>query len=93
MIVEAGQAIASFSSRDWIGGVDVPTAVLVTEFDSVVPPRRQHALAAAIPGPSCIPCAATTACAPLDPDEFVPVLEQACTEVIEKARVRKRRAG
>ena len=93
MIVEAGQAIASFSSRGWIGGVDVPTAVLVTEFDSVVPPRRQHALAAAIPGAVVHPVRGDHGVCALDPDEFVPVLEQACAEVSEKARVRKRQAG
>ncbi len=93
MIVEAGQAIATFSSRDWIGGVDVPTAVLVTEFDSVVPPRRQHALAAAIPGAVTHPVRGDHGVCAMDPDAFVPVLVQACAEVIEKAQVRERRAG
>ena len=35
--------------------VDVPTAVVVTERDSVVPPRRQQRLAAAIPGATVYP--------------------------------------
>ncbi len=93
MIVEAGQAIASFSSREWIGQVDVPTAVLVTEFDSVVPPRRQHALAAAIPGAVVYPVRGDHGVCALDPDEFVPVLDQACAEVIERAQRPGRRAG
>ncbi len=50
MVVEAGQALGNFSSRDWIGSVDVPCAVVVTEADTVVPPYRQHRLADAIPG-------------------------------------------
>ena len=93
MIVEAGQALASFSSREWIGGVDVPTAVLVSEFDSVVPPRRQHALAAAIEGTVVHPVAGDHGVCALDPDAFVPVLDQACAQVIEQAQARPRRAG
>ena len=64
MIVEAGQAIASFSSRDWIGEVDVPTAVLVSEYDNIVPPD----VSTPWPPPSTVPwstrSAATTASAP-----------------------------
>ena len=93
MIVEAGQALATFSSRDWISGVDVPTAVLVTEFDSVVPPRRQHALAAAIEGAVVHPVRGDHGVCALDPEAFVPVLDQACAQVIEQSQARPRRAG
>jgi 3-oxoadipate enol-lactonase len=93
MIVEAGQALATFSSRAWIGGVDVPTAVLVSEFDSVVPPRRQHALAAAIKGAVVHPVRGDHGVCALDPEAFVPVLDQACAQVIEQAQARPRRAG
>jgi len=41
MILEAGKAIGSFSSSDWISQVDVPTSVIVTTDDAVVPVRRQ----------------------------------------------------
>ena len=44
-IVEAGRAIGRFDSRRWVGDVSVPTAVVVTEDDDVVPVRRQLALA------------------------------------------------
>ena len=40
-VLEAGRAIGSFSSREWIGDVDVPTSVLITMRDRVVPVRRQ----------------------------------------------------
>ena len=33
MVLEAGTAIGTFSSRRWIGGVDVPTTVLITTKD------------------------------------------------------------
>jgi pimeloyl-ACP methyl ester carboxylesterase len=46
----ASSAVYRFSSQDWAGGIDVPTAVVVPSRDRVVPPGRQHRLAAAIPG-------------------------------------------
>jgi 3-oxoadipate enol-lactonase len=48
--ISAIQAASAFSSLDWIGGVDVPAAVIVTARDHVVPAHRQRALAQAIPG-------------------------------------------
>jgi 3-oxoadipate enol-lactonase len=41
MVLEAGRAIGEFSSSDWIHEVDVPTSVVVTMRDQVVPLRRQ----------------------------------------------------
>lgn len=49
-LMEAGQAIGSYSARRWIGEIDVPTTVLVTTRDRAVRPEAQHAMAAAIPG-------------------------------------------
>lgn len=43
-------ALARFSSRSWIAGVDVPTAVVATSRDVLVPTGRQLSMAAAIPG-------------------------------------------
>jgi pimeloyl-ACP methyl ester carboxylesterase len=48
-IVQATQAVTSYSSHDWIGSVDVPTAVVVTTLDELVPAPRQRKLAASIP--------------------------------------------
>ena len=48
-------ALGRFSSGAWIGGVDVPTAVVVTSRDVLVPTDRQLALAAAIPGAHVVP--------------------------------------
>ena len=45
MLLEAGQAIATFSSRHWVHGIDVPTTVLVTTRDSAVLPAGQFRLA------------------------------------------------
>jgi pimeloyl-ACP methyl ester carboxylesterase len=48
--LEAIQAVSDFTSHDWASSIDVPTAVIVPTRDRVVPPVRQHKLAAAIPG-------------------------------------------
>jgi pimeloyl-ACP methyl ester carboxylesterase len=45
---EAGRALAAFDARPFAESVDVPTAVVVTTRDSLVPPERQRALAAAL---------------------------------------------
>jgi pimeloyl-ACP methyl ester carboxylesterase len=50
----AMQAVCHFSSHRWIAGVDVPSAVLVTRHDRVVPPSRQMRLARALPGAAVI---------------------------------------
>ena len=49
-VMEAGQAIGSYNARRWIGDIDVPTAVLVTQRDRAIDPTEQLKMAAAIPG-------------------------------------------
>jgi 3-oxoadipate enol-lactonase len=84
-LAEAGRALARFTSREWIGEVDVPTAVVVTERDLVVHPRRQHNLAAAIPGAVAFPVAVGHDGAVSSPGLFVPALVDACDEVARRA--------
>jgi dienelactone hydrolase len=50
----AVQAACGFTSHAWIGSVDIPTAVVVTRDDQVVPARRQHKLARAVPNSTLI---------------------------------------
>jgi pimeloyl-ACP methyl ester carboxylesterase len=50
--VSAIWAVCEFRSASWISQVDVPTAVVVTARDHIVPPSRQLELARAIPGAS-----------------------------------------
>lgn len=52
--LSAIQAVVSFTSHSWITSVDVPTAVVVTRDDRVVPARRQRKLANAVPGSTVI---------------------------------------
>ena len=53
-LLEAGQAIGSYSARRWIGEVDVPTTVMVTTRDRAVRPDAQRRLATAIDGAEVI---------------------------------------
>lgn len=48
-VLAAAAALGRFSSRDWVGSLDVPAIVVVHERDRAVPPHRQQKLAAAIP--------------------------------------------
>ena len=63
-MMAAAAALGRFSSREWIGEVDVPTAVVVTLRDSLVPPHRQRKLAEAIPAPPSTPSTPTMAPVP-----------------------------
>jgi 3-oxoadipate enol-lactonase len=44
-IAEAGREIGRFDSREWVGELTVPAAVIVTAVDLLVPPARQRELA------------------------------------------------
>jgi 3-oxoadipate enol-lactonase len=80
-ILEAGRALSAFSSKGWIGDVDVPTAVLLTRFDTTVPVRRQRALADAIPGARLWEIDGAHDVCATDPPAFVPSLVEACRHV------------
>lgn len=84
MLVEAGVAIGAFTSRDWIGAVDVPTAVVLTRRDLVVPPVRQRRLAAAIPGATVHPVDGGHDICAAAPERFVPALVDACRSVVAR---------
>jgi 3-oxoadipate enol-lactonase len=43
-ILEAGKEIGSFNSLKWLSDVDVPTSVVITTQDQVIPPERQQRL-------------------------------------------------
>lgn len=86
-ILDCARALARFSSAGWIGGVDVPTAVVVTTGDVLVPPDRQRALARAIPGATVHPVDGNHG-AFLDADRFPPVLVEACRAATAGAGLR-----
>ena len=83
-IVQAVSALGQFSSHRWIHHVDVPTAVVVTGRDRLIPTRRQLKLAQAIPGATIHPIDASHAACVFGADQFVPGLLDACTSVVER---------
>jgi 3-oxoadipate enol-lactonase len=80
-ILEAGRALGRFDSRSWIGDVDVPTAVVAVMGDTMVPPRRQVALARSIRGATLHPIQGDHAVCVTNPRRFVPALLAACRDV------------
>ena len=57
-LIQAGHELERFDSRPWLRPLAIPTAVALTTHDTVVPPWKQHELAAA--------CAAAVFEAPID---------------------------
>jgi pimeloyl-ACP methyl ester carboxylesterase len=86
-IAEAAAAIGQFNSAPWIGEVDVPTAVIVTTRDQLVPPHRQRKLANAIPGATVHEVDGDHGACGLVWRQFVPTLVDACRSVADRANV------
>jgi 3-oxoadipate enol-lactonase len=86
-ILQAGEAIGRFSSRAWIGEIDVPVAVVVTMRDRVVPLTRQIRLFDSIPGAKAYRVDGDHDACVVNADRFVPTLVSACTHVAERARL------
>jgi len=86
-ILQAAEALTRFSSHDWIGDVDVPTAVIVTTLDDLVPPARQYKLAASIPNAQVFEVEGDhDAC--VSKREFAATLVRACRAVAAKSQPR-----
>lgn len=85
-ILQAGRALGRFSSHKWIGGVDVPTAIVVTTEDSLVPVRRQLKLAESIPKATVHPVQGNHGVCVLNPERFAPVLLEACQSVTRRTK-------
>jgi 3-oxoadipate enol-lactonase len=80
--ISAIQAVCEFTSERWISQVDVPTAVVVTARDRIVPARRQLRLARAIPGASVHEVDADHGACINAPQLFAPALIGACRSVL-----------
>ena len=92
-----GQAVAALGrhhSRPWLSRIDVPTAVVVTLKDKVLPPDNQIALARRIPGATIHDIQAGHAACVLESERFVPALLEAVTTVNARRRdFRQRRSS
>jgi 3-oxoadipate enol-lactonase len=82
MVLEAGSAIGSFSATDWIDQVDVPTSVVVTMRDPVVPLHRQVKLFEWIPGAEAFRVDGAHDAVVANADRFVPTLLRAVASVV-----------
>jgi pimeloyl-ACP methyl ester carboxylesterase len=84
-----GQAVAALGrhhSRPWLPRIDVPTAVVVTLQDHVLPPDNQIALARRIPGATIHDIKAGHAACVLQSERFVPALLEAVATVNARRR-------
>jgi 3-oxoadipate enol-lactonase len=87
-----GQAVASLGrhhSTPWLSRVDVPTAVVVTTKDHVIPPDRQLEIAALIPDATIHEAQCGHAGCVLEYKEFVPAFVDAALDVAARARHRQ----
>jgi len=84
MVLEAGRALGEFSSSDWLHEIDVPTSVVVTMRDQVVPLRRQTRLFDLIPGAEAFRVDAGHDSVVANPREFVPQLVRAVASAVAR---------
>ncbi len=80
-VLEAARDLGSFTSREWVHEIDVPTAVIVTCRDRLVPPHRQHKLAQAIPGAVTYEIDGDHHVVAAEADDFTHTLVGACRAV------------
>lgn len=81
-VLEAGKEIGRFSSADWIGDVDVPTSVLITMDDGVIPLARQVKLFELIPHAEAFRVDGDHDSVVADAERFVPTLIRALASVV-----------
>lgn len=80
-LLEAAAGLSRFSSADWLTAVDVPTAVVITQFDRLVPRARQEELVRLIPTATEHRVLGDHAVCTTRPDLFVPKLLDATAAV------------
>jgi 3-oxoadipate enol-lactonase len=76
--------LGRFNSAAWIGEVDVPTAVVVTDKDHTIPERRQRKLAASIDGASLYVAPGGHASIVLRSDSWLPRFLEALADVTRR---------
>ncbi len=88
-----GQAVAALGrhhSTPWLRRIDVPTSVVVTSRDRVIPADRQRALAMRIPGATMHEVDCGHAGCVLGADAFVPTFLEACASTAARLRDQRR---
>jgi pimeloyl-ACP methyl ester carboxylesterase len=85
-VAAAVAALGRHHSTPWLSRIDVPTAVVVTGKDRVIPPERQRSIAAAIPGATAHEADCGHSGCVMNADAFLPAFLQAVNTT--NARVR-----
>ncbi len=85
-VLEAGAEIAAFDSSRWTHTLALPTAVVVTETDSLVSPDRQRALARAIPNATIHSVDGDHVVVARRPSVYIPVILAALTSVSDRIK-------
>ncbi len=81
-LANAGRALGEYDARPFAPSVDVPAAVVVTTKDRLVRPRKQRALAKAIPGATVFELAGDHDACLVSPEAFASVTVEALTDVL-----------
>jgi len=85
-IIEAVVELGTYNAQEWIGEIDVPTAVVLTTHDSTVDPLMQLRRARSIPGATVHPLAdGHVACTQT---LFGTVFVEACNGVADRVAAR-----
>lgn len=92
-VLEAGRAIGNFSSKGWIGDVDVPTANIITMRDHVIPLRRQLRLYESIPRAEAFRVDGDHDACIANASVFVPTLLRAAESVAHRAGLARMNDG
>jgi 3-oxoadipate enol-lactonase len=89
-VLAAGAALGRFTSRDWIGTIDVPTTVIVHAEDRLVPPRRQRKLAEALRDATVVEAPVDHLATGRQLPAYVAALTRAHASVVRRAGVARR---
>ena len=84
-IAEAGRELGRYDARGWLPSVDVPTAVVITTRDSLVPPSAQRDLAERIPGVTVYEVEGDHDAVVARRDSFVKALRSAIDDIWERS--------
>lgn len=93
MVLEAGHAIGSYVADEWLGAVDVPTAVVLTLRDQVVPMERQLRLLELIDSASAFRMDGPHDSIVSQAADFLAVLNAAVVDVTSRLVVTPARVG
>jgi 3-oxoadipate enol-lactonase len=90
-VLQAAGELGRYTSREWIGEIDIPIAVIVTKLDRLVPVHRQVKLARAIPSATIHVVEGDHYMPGRHPDTFVDALVEACRLVARRVGANRRR--